>query len=134
MRVLALDVSKGKSYVVVYDKEVCIEGFEIEHNLEGLNHLKHTLDGFKTEVVFEATGVHSLPIEAFLQSEGIAFCRMNPLLAKMHTQALRSNKTDIVDAHKLAQSHYRFDRKIVPPQAVLYSELKDISSLYDEFK
>ena len=134
MRVLALDVSKGKSYVVLYDQEVCIDEFEIQHNKVGLHHLKQILDGFETEVVFEATGVYSNPIESFLQSEGILFYKLNPLLAKMQTQALRSNKTDIVDAHKLAQSHYRFDREIALPQVGIYSELKDISSLYDELQ
>lgn len=134
MRVLAFDVSKGKSYVVLYDEQICIDEFEVYHNQDGFNHIKKILHEVETEVVFEATGVYSQPLEALLQSEGIRFYKMNPLLAKMQTQTLRSNKTDRVDAHKLAQSHYKFEREIVKSQPILYSELKDISALYGEIQ
>lgn len=59
MRVMALDVSKGKSYVVVYEDTLCILEWEIKHNQEGFNQLKNQLSNGTTEVVFEATGVYS---------------------------------------------------------------------------
>src|SRR5690625_3752112 len=134
MRVMALDISKGKSYVVVYNQEICTDEFEVYHNQEGFNKLRNVLNKHETTVVFEATGVYSRVIERFLNTENISYCKLNPLLAKMQTQTLRSNKTDIVDAHKLAQSHYNFTRELTVAQDTLYIELKDVSSLYDEIK
>lgn len=134
MRVMALDVSKGKSYVVVYNQKICTNEFEIYHNQEGFNKLRTVLNKAETTVVFEATGVYSQSLEHFLNTENISYCKLNPLLAKMQTQSLRSNKTDIVDAHKLAQSHYNFDRELSVTQDTLYLELKDVSTLYDEMK
>lgn len=132
MRVMALDVSKGKSYVVIYEDEVCVTECEFKHNKEGFNQLSSQLCQNNTEVVFEATGVYSRQIERFLKTENIPYCILNPLLAKKQTDALRGNKTDKVDAHKLAQSHYRFDREKKNHQISVYSELHEISILYDE--
>lgn len=129
---MALDVSKGKSYVVVYEDALCILEWEIKHNQEGFNQLKNQLSNGTTEVVFEATGVYSRQIEAFLKSEGIPYCLLNPLLAKKQTDGLRGNKTDKVDAHKLAESHYRFEREKKNHQNLIYSEIHEISVLYDE--
>ncbi|UJF16757.1 IS110 family transposase (plasmid) [Jeotgalibaca sp. MA1X17-3] len=58
MRVMTLDVSKGKRYVVIYEEEVCVAEFEIKHNQEGFNQLKSQLCKETTKVVFEATGVY----------------------------------------------------------------------------
>lgn len=137
MKVLALDVSKGKSYVVLYEEQLCINEFEIYHTQDGFSYLKQIVDKLgkdELEVVFEATGVYSQPIETFMVREGITFCKLNPLLAKMQTQALRSNKTDIVDAHKLAQSHFKFEREKTQSQISLYAELNEVSSFYDEIQ
>lgn len=131
---MALDVSKGKSYVVIYEDEKCVTEMEFYHNQEGFHQLKSQLCTETTEVVFEATGVYSRQIEAFLKTENIPYCILNPLVAKKQTDALRSNKTDIVDAHKLAQSHYRFNREKKTYQPSIYSELHEISILYDEIQ
>lgn len=45
---------------------------------------------------------------------------------------MRGNKTDKADAHKLAESHYRFDRKKRNHQPLIYSEINEISNLYAE--
>ncbi|WP_245882011.1 IS110 family transposase [Streptohalobacillus salinus] len=129
---MALDISKGKSYVVIYDQGECVDEWELKHNQSGFHQLREKLRDFDTKVVFEATGVYSCQIETFLISEGIAFSKLNPLLAKMQTDVLRGNKTDKVDAHKLAQSHYRFDRELTQPQTSVYTELHEVSSLYNE--
>ncbi|WP_177206481.1 IS110 family transposase, partial [Marinilactibacillus piezotolerans] len=129
---MALDVSKGKSYVVIYEEELCVAEWEIKHNQEGFNQLKSQLCKETTEVVFEATGVYSKQIESFFKTERISYCILNPLLAKKQTDGLRGNKTDKVDAHKLAQSHYRFDREKKNHQTSIYSEIHEVSILYDE--
>ena len=40
MRVMALDVSKGKSYVVIYEDEKCFKEWEFNHNQKGFHELK----------------------------------------------------------------------------------------------
>lgn len=129
---MALDVSKGKSYVVVYEEGLCVAEWEIKHNQEGFSQLKDQLCKKDTEIVFEATGIYSRQIESFLNSEGMSYCILNPLLAKRQTDGLRGNKTDKVDAHKLAESHYRFERKKKNHQTSIYSEIHEISILYNE--
>lgn len=99
LKVLAMDVSKGKSFIVLYDDKTCIHEQEIYHNQEGFGCLKRILTDNTTQVVFEATGVYSRQIESFLNKESIPYCMMNPLLAKKQTDALRGNKTDRVDVY-----------------------------------
>ena len=41
MRVMALDVSKGKSYIVIYEEGLCVAEWEIKHNQEGFSQLKN---------------------------------------------------------------------------------------------
>ena len=106
----------------------------MNHNKEGFSRLKHHLEKNETEVVFEATGLYSRQMESFLQAEKIDYCLMNPLEAKKQTNALRRHKTDKVDAHKLAQSHYRFPRKPKKQTAAIYSELREISTFYEEIQ
>lgn len=60
-----ISVSKGKSYVVIYEEEFCVAEWKIKHNQEGFNQLKSQLCKETTEIVFEATGVYSKQIESF---------------------------------------------------------------------
>lgn len=44
---------------------------------------------------------------------------------------MRGNKTDKVDAYKLTLSHYRFDCEKKKHQTSFYSEIYEVSILYD---
>ena len=94
--VVALDVSKGKSIVAIYDgyRQCEFEG-ELNHTRVDFERLHKRmediklLDGQAPDIVFEATGVYSKPVEAFFKDYGYAYCRMNPLeanlqMAKIH--------------------------------------------------
>ena len=57
-----------------------------------------SLDDQAPDIVFEATGVYSKPIEAFLKDYGYVYCRMNPLEANLQMAKMRRHKTDISDS------------------------------------
>ncbi|MDW8674770.1 transposase, partial [Streptococcus suis] len=65
----------------------------------------------KPEIIFEATGVYSRRLQAFLEDNGYAYTRLNPLEAKKQLDSLRVRKTDQIDAEKLAQSQFVLNRK-----------------------
>lgn len=136
MDVLALDVSMGKRFVVVYHNEICLLEAEIMHTQTGFAQLKNLVESCETvpQVVFEATGVYSRPMEKFFQDIGIDYTLLNPLEAQKQTDGLRIHKTDISDAHKLAQSHYRFKRNKKVIQEKKYLEIREYSRFYGELE
>ena len=57
--IIALDVSKGNSYCVVYHHNECIAEFDCLHNKMGFKKLKEAIDDATMPTVyFEATGVY----------------------------------------------------------------------------
>ena len=137
--VIALDVSKGKSTVAIYDmyKRCEFEG-ELYHTHADFEELHQRieemkeLDGQAPEIVFEATGVYSKPIEKFLRDHGHTYCRMNPLEANLQMATMRRNKTDVSDAHELAKTHFKADRETTYVQDDYYEQMRAISRYYDE--
>lgn len=110
--VIAFDVSKGKSTIVIYneDRQCEFEG-ELHHTRFDFEQLHRriekitALDGQPPEIVFEATGVYSKPVEEFLRDHGYTYYRMNPLEASLQMASMRRHKTDSSDAHELAKTH-----------------------------
>ncbi len=75
--VVAFDVSMGKSTMVIYDRyRQCEYEGEITHNRYSFEKLNETLisltqkDAQAPDIVFEATGVYSKPLERFLGDQG----------------------------------------------------------------
>lgn len=138
-RVIALDVSKGKSTVAIYDgyRQCEFEG-ELNHTRVDFERLHKRmeeitkLDGQAPDIVFEATGVYSKPVETFLKDYGYAYCRMNPLEANLQTAKMRRNKTDISDAHELAKTHFKMERETTYIQDDYYEQMRAITRYYDE--
>ncbi len=136
--VVALDVSMGKSYSVIYQDQRCLYEEEIAHNQLGFQQLFdhiQTLPGSVT-VVFEATGIYSKPVETFCQRNALRYCLLNPLEAKKQLElgTLRSWKTDKHDAHLLAQSHSLHRREENQTQSIIYQHLRDLSRFYQEIE
>lgn len=80
--VLALDVSMGKSYKVLYLDERCLSEGEILHTKLGFfNTLLHEIWTLPEtpSIVFESTGVYSKVIETFCQNNHLSYCLLNPL-------------------------------------------------------
>jgi transposase len=137
--VIALDVSKGKSTIAIYDgyQQCEFEG-ELEHTRVDFEQLHQRieeiamLDGHAPEIVFEATGVYSKPVEKFLRDYGHTYCRMNPLEANLQMASMRRHKTDMSDAHELAKTHFKMERETTYVQDNYYEQMRAITRYYDE--
>ncbi|MEI3598671.1 MULTISPECIES: IS110 family transposase [unclassified Oceanobacillus] len=136
--VMALDVSMGKSYKVVYDDQHCLSEGEVIHSRAGFQELLDEIYTLPEDLmlVFESTGIYSKTVETFCQKNQLRYCLLNPLAAKKQLEqgTLRSWKTDKHDAHKLAQVHQQNDRPEKIHQPDIYHEIRDLSRFYQEIE
>ncbi|EOT78973.1 IS110 family transposase [Enterococcus phoeniculicola] len=136
--ILAFDVSKGESYKVLYQDEYCLSEGKITHTQQGFHLLLEEIQSLPDtpEIVFEATGVYSRPLEKFCQDNHLFYSLLNPLEAKKQLEegSLRSWKTDQADAHQLAQTHWKNQRPIKQLQQSHYLDLRDLSRFYQEIE
>ncbi|GAB3800531.1 IS110 family transposase [Virgibacillus kimchii] len=136
--VMALDVSMGKSYKVVYNDQNCLSEGEIIHNQAGFEELINEIRNLPEDLilVFKSAGIYSKPVETFCQKNQLRYCLLNPLAAKKQLEqgTLRSWKTDKNDAHKLAQVHQQNDRPVKIHQPDIYHEIRDLSRFYQEIE
>ncbi|WP_407657512.1 IS110 family RNA-guided transposase [Jeotgalibaca ciconiae] len=136
MFVVALDVSMKKSYAVIYEGNTCLWEGIIAHTKTGFTVLLNEIQSLpqNPDVVFEATGVYSRPVEAFCQKNDLSYTLLNPLQAKkqLEEDTLRSWKTDKQDAHKMAQTHAGKRRTPKVVQEDVYQDLRDLSRFYQE--
>lgn len=136
--IVALDISKGKSYVVIYTENQCLWEKEIVHNKVGFEILLNQILFLphRPEVVFEATGVYSDPVKRFCLDNGFHFCQLNPQEAKKQLQVgtLRSWKTDKNDAHRLALTHWVNQRPATILEPDMYKEMRDYKRFYNEME
>ena len=129
--VFGIDVSKASSEVAIVINGEKIHGYTIPNDTIGFTRL---LDDLKTvqkpEIIFEATGVYSRRLQAFLEENGYAYTQLNPLEAKKQLDSLRVRKTDKIDAETLAISQFVLNRKPTYIQEEVYQELHDLSRFY----
>ena len=129
--VFGIDVSKASSEVAIVINGEKIHGYTMPNDAIGFTRL---LDDLKTvqkpEIIFEATGVYSRRLQAFLEENGYAYTQLNPLEAKKQLDSLRVRKTDKIDAEKLAISQFVLNRKPTYIQEEVYQELRDLSRFY----
>ena len=132
--VFGIDVSKAKSGVSVLIKKNEIDHFDISNDLLGFKTLLEQLQEFSNLVViFEATGVYSLSLEAFLSYEGYDYVKINPLKAKkLMDNNLRRNKTDRLDAYRLAMIQFVAPQALSTRQPKEYREMQAASRYYEE--
>ncbi|MFX3764212.1 transposase, partial [Streptococcus suis] len=78
----------------------------------------------------EATGFYSRGLQTFIDDNGFAYTRLNPLETKKQLDSLRVRKTDQLDAEKLAQSQFVLNRKPNYVQEEVYQNLRDLSRFY----
>lgn len=129
--VFGIDVSKASSEVAIVINGEKIHGYTMPNDTIGFTRL---LDDLKTvqkpEIIFEATGVYSRRLQAFLEENGYAYTQLNPLEAKKQLDSLRVRKTDKIDAETLAISQFVLNRKPTYIQEEVYQELRDLSRFY----
>ena len=86
--IFALDVSMGKSYCVWYRGKHCLKEFSLVHTKAGFNALRDMIKKAQKPIIyFEATGIYSRVIEHFCETNGLRFCRLNPL--ELHLKSER---------------------------------------------
>lgn len=91
-----IDVSKARSNVCILIGDSKSE-FEITNDRFGFNDLLKALKTFREhpQIIFEATGVYSRRLQAFLEDYGYDYVVINSLKAKKEMDSgLRHNKTD----------------------------------------
>lgn len=78
---------------------------QVESDVEGFKKLFRILNKQSNvvQIVFEATGIYSNKLVRFLNKLHFSFECINPLAARQLSTGLRQNKTDRVDAIKLAR-------------------------------
>ena len=100
--VFGIDVSKASSEVAILVNGERVHGYTMANDIIGFYRL---LEDLKTvsnpEIIFEATGVYSRRLQAFLEENSYDYTRLNPLV----------RKTDKIDAEKLASSKFVLNRK-----------------------
>lgn len=129
--VFGIDVSKASSEVAVFVNQKKIHAYTIPNDGIGFSRLLDDLNSVqKPEIIFEATGVYSRRLQAFLEDHNFAYTRLNPLEAKKQLDGLRVRKTDKIDAEKLAQSQFLLNRKPTHVSEEVYQNLRDLSRFY----
>ena len=88
--VFGIDVSKTSSEVAILVNGEKVHGYTILNDAIGFNRLLG--DDLKTvhspEIIFEATGVYSRRLQAFLEEYSYAYTQLNPLEAKKQLNSL----------------------------------------------
>lgn len=131
--VFGLDVSKATSNIAVVVNQQPIDEFKITNDRIGFNELLQELHKVSSpEIVFEATGVYSVRLKRFLDSQNLPYTQLNPLEAKKQLDSLRHDKNDKKDALGLAQTHFLIKRALYYAQKPVYFELKQRSNHYQE--
>ncbi|MGT2736612.1 IS110 family transposase [Streptococcus orisratti] len=131
--VFGIDMSKVSSEVDILVNGEKVHGYTMPNDTIGFARLLGDLKTVhKTEIIFEATGVYSRRLQAFLEDNGYAYTRLNPLEAKkqLDSLSLRVRKTDQIDAEKLARSQFVLNRKPTYVQEEVYQNLRDLSRFY----
>lgn len=118
--------------MVLYHDNRCVNEGEINHSPKDFKALITLIQETHAEVVFEATGVYSKVFEQLFETNNILYYRLNPLESKLQTTSMRQRKNDKNDAHKLAQTHFKFERMPSLQEKAIFRELRLISKLYNE--
>ena len=105
--VFGIDVSSRKSNVCIMVNGQKVNDYAISNDMVGFNRLLGDLKQVtKPQIIFEATGVYSRRLQAFLDMHELRYVMMNPLEAKRKTKDdLHQNKTDKLDAKFLGGLH-----------------------------
>ena len=106
---------------------MCIRdsSYTMPNDIIGFSHLLKDLKTVSNpEIIFEATGVYSRRLQAFLEENSYDYTRLNPLEAKKQLDSLRVRKTDKIDAEKLASSQFVlkdvYKRQVFQPSSTSY--------------
>ena len=132
--VFGIDVSSRKSNVCIMVNGQKVDDYAISNDMVGFNQLLDDLKQFtKPQIIFEATGVYSRRLQAFLDMHELRYVMMNPLEAKRKTKDdLHQNKTDKLDALYLAKLQSEHPQRLAYVQSKEYQELMANNRIYEQ--
>lgn len=91
--VFGIDVSKASSEMAIWLYGEKVHGYTMPNDTVGFARLSDDLKTVhQSEIVFEATGVYSRRLQAFLEDNGYAYTRLNPLEAKKAYVSVKQTK------------------------------------------
>lgn len=129
--VFGIDVSKASSEVAILVNGERVQGYSIPNDVIGFSRLfQDVTQVVHPEIIFEATGMYSRRLEAFLKNNGYVYTKLNPLEAKKQLDSLRHRKTDKIDAETLAQTQFVLNRKPSYIQEEIFEQIRDLSRFY----
>ena len=140
MNAVGIDVSKGKSMVVVMRPfgEIVVPPFEVTHSaceLSKLADLLKSLPG-ETKVVMECTGSYHVPIANALHYSGVFVSPVHSLLIHdFGNNTIRKVKTDKADAVKIANYAIQnwLELEAYVPEEDIRKMLKAYSRQYNKY-
>lgn len=115
MYVMAFDVSMGKIIWLFTKMNNALKNGNLV-TLKKIDFLLPVLKEHEVEIVFEATGVYSKPLEHYFRMHHIEYCCMNPLEAKLQMATMRQRKTDKTDAYNGVRGNHHQAKKRCHPQ------------------
>ncbi len=141
MNAVGIDVSKGKSMVIIMQPlgVVVAEPFEISHTESELHELAKFLKSLpgETKVVMESTGRYSEPIARYLHDAGIFVSVVNAILIHNYggNTTVRKAKTDKKEAVKIANwaLEYWLDLREYIPEEDIRQMLKVYNRQYNQY-
>ena len=132
--VFGIDVSSRKSNVCIMVNGQKVNDYAISNDMVGFNQLLGDLKQVTNpQIIFEATGVYSRRLQAFLDMHELRYIMMNPLEAKRKTKDdLHQNKTDKLDALYLAKLQSEHPQRLAYVQSEEYQELMANNRIYEQ--
>lgn len=132
--VFGIDVSSRKSNVCIMVNGQKVNDYAISNDMIGFNQLLSDLKQVTNpQIIFEATGVYSRRLQAFLDMHELRYVMMNPLEAKRKTKDdLHQNKTDKLDALYLAKLQSEHPQRLAYVQSEEYQELMANNRIYEQ--
>ena len=132
--VFGIDVSGWKSNVCIMVNGQKVNDYAISNDMVGFNQLLGDLKQVTNpQIIFEATGVYSRRLQAFLDMHELRYVMMNPLEAKRKTKDdLHQNKTDKLDALYLAKLQSEHPQRLAYVQSEEYQELMANNRIYEQ--
>lgn len=125
-------IKNGKKYGKVHKIEHDVNGFQFL--LESIQKLKDST-GEEVNVVYEATGVYTAPVQRFLYKNNIRQYEICPLeSAKKRKEAIHYKKTDKLDPVAISKAYYERDKELKEwkKSEDIYAWLKDKNRMYED--
>jgi transposase len=133
MNAVGIDISKGKSMVVIMRPfgEIVASPFEVTHTGSELSKLANLLKSLhgETKVVMECTGAYHLPIAHALHEAGLFVSTVHAqLIHDFGNNTIRKVKTDKADALKIA--NYALANWLNLPEYVPDEDIRHMLKVY----